>query len=167
MQNQGGQIFPPNNPLLFHLTQFGQGTLTIVILHIVSLKTKNDMTKQNSTSGLLFGMTILVGLMPLAFTFSQNGTELLLDTSFKCIVWGGQATLLLLLLLTKQKLSKNQLIALTVLFMLVPFTFTFNEKGATFLILTKYTSSILSWAIASIVFSKLFFTYKLKEDSII
>lgn len=123
------------------------------------------MTKQNSTSGLFFGMTILVGLMPLAFTFSQNGKELLLDTSFKYIVWGGQATLLLILILTKQKLSNNQLIALTVLFMLIPFTFTFTEKGATFLILTKHTSSILSWAIASIAFSKLFFTYKLKGDS--
>jgi hypothetical protein len=164
-QNQGGLKSPPNIPTLIHLIILGQWSIPKVILHIVSLKTKNDMTKQNSTSGLLFGMTILVGLMPLAFTFSQNGTELLLDTSFKYIVWGGQATHFLLLLLIKQKLSKNQLIALTVLFILVPFTFSFNEKGATFLILTKYISSILSWAIASIVFTKLFFTYKFNEDS--
>lgn len=128
-------------------------------------KNKNDMTKQNSTPGHLFGMTIFVGLMPLVFTFSQNETALLLDTLFKYITYGCQAALMLLLLLNKQKLSKNQLIALTVLFMLVPFTFTFNEMGATFLILTKYTSSVLSWAIASIMFSKLFFIYKLKEDS--
>lgn len=123
------------------------------------------MKKKNSTSGLLLGIAILVGLMPLAFTFSQNGTELLLDTSFKYIVWGGQTVLLLLLLLTKPELTKNQLIALTALFVLVPFTFTLNEKGATFLILTKYTSSILSWAIASVVFSKLLFTHKQKENS--
>ncbi len=110
-------------------------------------------------------MAILVVLMPLAFTFSQNGTQLLLDTSFKYIVWGGQTVLLLLLLLTKPELTKNQLFALTALFVLVPFTFTLYEKGATFLILTKYTSSILSWAIASVLFSKLLFTHKQKENS--
>ena len=123
------------------------------------------MKKQNSTSRLLLGMAILVVLMPLAFTFSQNGTQLLLDTSFKYIVWGGQTVLLLLLLLTKPELTKNQLFALTALFVLVPFTFTLYEKGATFLILTKYTSSILSWAIASVLFSKLLFTHKQKENS--
>jgi len=125
------------------------------------------MTKQNSNSGHFFGMTILVGFMPLAFMFSHNGTELLLDTFFKYIVWGGQATILLLLLLTKYTLSKNQQITLTVLFMLIPFSFTFSEKGATFLILKQYTSTILSWAIASIVLSKMFFSYIFKEDSII
>jgi len=123
------------------------------------------MKKQNSMPRLLFGLSIFVGLLPLAFTFSQNDTQLLLDTSFKYLVWSGQAIILLLLLLTKNKLSKNQLITLTVLCFIVPFTFTINENGAAFLILTKYTSSILSWAIASVAFSKLFFIYKLRENS--
>ncbi|HMN90397.1 MAG TPA: hypothetical protein PKD70_12885 [Saprospiraceae bacterium] len=123
------------------------------------------MNKQNSDSSLLFGLTIFVGFMPLAFTFSQNETQPLLDTSFKYMVWGGQTIALLLLLFSKHQLIKNQLIVLTVLYVFVPFMFTFNENGATFLILTKYTSSILSWAIASVVISKLFFIHKLEENS--
>ena len=122
------------------------------------------MTKQRSASGLLFGMAILVGLMPLAFRFSPNGAVLLPDTPFRDLVWGAQVTFLFLLLLTKEKFSKDELIALAVLFMLVPCTFTFNERGATFLILTHYTSSLLSWAIAGILLSKLLFTYKLNKD---
>ena len=113
------------------------------------------MNKQNSTSGLLFALIIFIGLMPLASTFLQNRTQLLLDTSFKYIVWCGQAILLILLLLTKLKVSKNQLIGLALLCVLIPFAFTFNDNGVTFLILNKYTSSILSWAIASVLFSKL------------
>ncbi len=121
------------------------------------------MNKQNSASPLLFGLAIFVGLMPLAFTFSQNEIQPLLNTSFKYMVWGGQTIVLLLLLFNKYQLIKNQLIALIVLYACVPFIFTFNENGATFLILTKYTSSVLSWAIASVVISKLFF--KLEENS--
>jgi hypothetical protein len=123
------------------------------------------MNKQNSASPLLFGLAIFVGLMPLAFTFSQNEIQPLLNTSFKYMVWGGQTIVLLLLLFSKYQLIKNQLIALIVLYACVPFIFTFNENGATFLILTKYTSSVLSWAIASVVISKLFFLHKLEENS--
>lgn len=122
------------------------------------------MNKQNSTSGLLFGLTIFVGLMPLTFTFSQNGTQLLLDTSFKYVVWCGQAIILLMLLFTKFKLSKNQLIGLSALYSIIPLTFTFNDSGLTFLILNKYASSTLSWAVASVMFSKLFFDTNFKPS---
>ncbi|SFE40505.1 hypothetical protein [Thermoflexibacter ruber] len=123
------------------------------------------MNTKNSTSGLLFGLAIFVGLMPLTFTFSTENTQLLLDTSFKYAVWAGQTCILILLLLTKHNLSKNQLIALAVLYLVVPFTFIFNESGAYFLILNKYTSSILSWAVASVLIGKLLFLQKLKEHS--
>lgn len=123
------------------------------------------MNKQNLTSELLFGLTILVGLMPLAFTFSQNGTQLLLDTSLKYIVWCGQAMILLMILLTKLNLSKNQLIGITMLYILIPFTFTFNDNGVVFLILNKYISSILSWAMASVLFSKLLFNTNFKPSN--
>jgi len=52
------------------------------------------MNKKNSTSRFMFGLIILVGLTPLAFTFSQNGTPLLLETSFKYVVWCGQVIIL-------------------------------------------------------------------------
>lgn len=122
------------------------------------------MNKQNSTSGLLFGLTIFVGLMPLTFSFSQNGIHLLLDTSFKYAVWCGQAIILLMLNLTKIRLSKNQLIGLSVLYALIPLAFTFNDNGLNFLILNKYTSSILSWAIASILFDRLLFNTNFKPS---
>lgn len=122
------------------------------------------MNKQNSTSGLLFGVTIFVGLMPLAFTFSQNGIHLLLDTSFQYAVWCGQAIILLMLYLTKIKLSKNQLIGLSVLYALIPLAFTFNDNGLNFLILNKHISSILSWAIASVLFSNFFFNANFKPS---
>ncbi|HRE57412.1 MAG TPA: hypothetical protein PLW09_06285 [Candidatus Kapabacteria bacterium] len=113
------------------------------------------MDNQISSTKLLFGLTIFIGLMPLTFTFSQNGTQLLLNTSLKYVVWCGQLIILLVLLLTKPKLSKNQLVGLSMLFALIPFAFTFNGNGLTFLILNKYTSSILSWAIASALLSKM------------
>lgn len=122
------------------------------------------MNKNNLTSGLLFGLTTFIGLMPLTFTFSQNGTQLLLDTSFKYVVWCGQAIILFMLLFTKFKLSKNQLIGLSVLYALIPFTITFNDNELTFLILNKYASSILSWVVASVMFSKLFFDTNFKPS---
>ncbi|MCZ2278172.1 MAG: hypothetical protein LC117_09620 [Bacteroidia bacterium] len=122
------------------------------------------MNKNNLTSGLLFGLATFIGLMPLTFTFSQNGTQLLLDTSFKYVVWCGQAIILFMLLFTKFKLSKNQLIGLSVLYALIPFTITFNDNELTFLILNKYASSILSWVVASVMFSKLFFDTNFKPS---
>lgn len=121
------------------------------------------MNKKKSISGFLFGLTMLVGLMPLAFTFSQNGTQLLLETEFRYVVWCGQAITLLLLLLTSQNLSKHQLIGLSLICVFVPLAFTFNRNGASFLILNKYTSSILSWAIASALITKLLFSQYFKE----
>lgn len=122
------------------------------------------MDNQNSSTKLLFGLTIFVGLMPLTFTFSQNGTQLLIDTSLKYIIWCGQSIILIVLLLTKLKLGKNKLIGLSVLFALIPFAFTFNDNGLTFLILNKYTSSILSWAIASMLLSKMFINTTFKPS---
>jgi len=123
------------------------------------------MKLKKSNSGIMLGLIILVGFLPLAFTFSQNGTQLLLETSFKYVVWCGQAIILVTLLLKKQDISKNQLIGLSILFVLIPFSFTFNENGFGFLILNKYTSSILSWAMACIMLGKLFFTQQLKENT--
>lgn len=122
------------------------------------------MNKQNSISEFLFGLAIFVGLMPLAFTFSQNETQLLLFTSFKYIVWSGQAIILLLLLLAKIQFSRNKLIGMGVLFLLIPFVFTFSESGVSFLILNQYPSSVLSWAIASVLFSKIFFSSNFKPS---
>lgn len=123
------------------------------------------MKTKISTSRPLFGLAIFIGLMPLTFMLSSNGTQLLLDTSFKYAIWCGQTMILMLLLLTKYSLSKNQLVALALLYLFVPFTFTFNESGASFLILKKYISSILSWAVASILIGKLLFLQKLKENT--
>jgi len=123
------------------------------------------MNIKNTTSELLFGLTIFVRLIPLAFMFSQKGTQLLIETSFRYFVWCGEAIVLFLLALTKQNLSKKQMIALATLCLLVPFTFTFNENGVTFLILDKYISSILSWLMASVLFSKLISNSNIIEKS--
>jgi hypothetical protein len=123
------------------------------------------MNTKISTSGIVFGFAVFVGLMPLTFMFSQNGTQFLLDTSFKYAVWCGQVIILILLLLKSNSLDKNQIMALVMLYLFVPFTFTFNESGVSFLILNKYTSSILSWAVASVLLSKLLFLQKLKANA--
>lgn len=113
------------------------------------------MNTKKSTSGFLFGLAIFTGLLPLAFSFSQTGIQLLLETKFRGVIWCGQAITLLILLLSKGNIGKHQLVGLSILFVLVPLTFTFNEKGAYFLILNKYTSTILSWAIAGVLLRKL------------
>lgn len=112
----------------------------------------------------MFGLTIWVALMPLAFMFSQDGTQLLLlETSFRVLVWSFQIILLLLLFFTGNTQSKKQLMGLSVLCLLIPFVFTFNENGVSFLILNQYASSILSWVIASTLFGKLMLPQYLKE----
>jgi hypothetical protein len=122
------------------------------------------MNNQNSTSGLLFGLAIFVGLLPLSFTFSQNGAQWLLGSSFEYVVWCGQIVVLLLLLLTKLKLTRKQLLSLSVLYALIPFTFSVNDHGVTFLILNNYISSILSWVIVSVLFSNLYFNVNMKPS---
>ncbi|MBK8967301.1 MAG: hypothetical protein IPM36_11630 [Lewinellaceae bacterium] len=114
------------------------------------------MNKKISISGLAFGLVIFVGLMPLAFKFSGNQTQLLLGTSFKYFIWSAQAIVLLTLFFTKINFSKNQLIGLAMLCTLVPFIFAFTEIGISFLILNNVVSSMLSWAIASVLFAKWF-----------
>ncbi len=123
------------------------------------------MNTKKSISKFLFGWIMLVAFMPLAFTVSQSGTQLLLETDYKYVVWGVQATTLILVLSTRLSLSKNQLIGLSVLCVFVPLAFSFNENGTSFLILNKYTSSILSWAIAGVLIGKIFFVQKLKENT--
>lgn len=122
------------------------------------------MNKQNSNSGLLFGLAIFAGFLPFTFIFSNHSTQLLLDTPLQYAVWCGQAIILLLLLLTKFNPNKNKLIALTILYAVVPFTFAFNNKGAVFFILPNTTSSVLSWAAASIFLSKLLFSATFKPS---
>jgi len=122
------------------------------------------MSDSKPTSKIMFGLTIWVALMPLAFMFSQDGTQLLLlETSFRVLVWSFQIILLLLLFFTGNTQSKKQLMGLSVLCLLIPFVFTFNENGVSFLILNQYASSILSWVIASTLFGKLMLPQYLKE----
>lgn len=104
---------------------------------------------------LIVPFIIFISLLPLSFTISQNEMKLLLETDFKYVVWFGQAIVLLLLFISKYNMSKKQQIGLSILYILIPFTVTFSENGVSFLILNKYTSSMLSWAIASVLMSNL------------
>lgn len=124
------------------------------------------MSTEKTISGFMFGATVLICLMPLTFTFSQNGAQLLLETSSGYFVWGGQIIILLVLLLAGNQFSKKQSIALALLYGLVPFVFLFDENGIYFLILNQYTSSVLSWAIASVLLGKLLLKWNLKQDSL-
>lgn len=117
---------------------------------------------KNSTSKLQFGLLIFVALLPLTFTFSQNEVHFLLDSSFKYVVWSAQTVILLVLLLKKSLFTKIQLWVIAVLYVFIPFTFTISNNEVDFLILNRYTSSIISWSIAGLVFSKLLFYPYLK-----
>lgn len=115
------------------------------------------MYKHFSSSLLIFGLAIFVGLMPLTFAISPTGIQLLLETSYKYWVWCGQASILFLLLPATTHLSENQMLALAMLYVFVPLAFTFTEDGASFLILHHHTSSVLSWSVAGVLLSKLLF----------
>lgn len=115
------------------------------------------MTNKNLNSSLLFGFTLFVGLLPLTVFYSENGLQLLIDSSFRYTVWSLEVVVVFILLFSKITVNKNQLIALSGLFLMVPLTFTFNNDGITFLILNKYISSVLSWVISGILVAKLFF----------
>lgn len=123
------------------------------------------MKRKISASKLIFGLAIFAGFLPLTFLFSKNGTQLLLDTSFKYAIWSGQIIILLLILLAKQSLNTKQLAGLGILYLLVPFMFIFTENSVSFIILGKHISSILSWAIAGVLAVKLFFVLNFKHNT--
>lgn len=87
-----------------------------------------------------------------------------MDTSYSYVVWVVQAIALFLLLLYKIKAERKQLIAMTILFFLIPFAFSFNDNEVSFLILKHYTSSILSWVIGIVLLSKLLFDTTFKSS---
>lgn len=122
------------------------------------------MNTKSSTSRLLTGLAFFTAFLPLTFIFSSDSVQMWLDTSYNYIVWVVQAIVLLLLLLNKIKPERKQLIALAILFFLVPFVFSFNDNEVSFLILKHYTSSILSWVIGIVLLSKLLFDTTFKSS---
>ncbi|MBW7838572.1 MAG: hypothetical protein H3C36_02805 [Chitinophagaceae bacterium] len=122
------------------------------------------MNTKSSTSRLLTGLAFFTAFLPLTFIFSSDSVQMWLDTSYNYIVWVVQAIVLLLLLLNKIKPERKQLIALAILFFLVPFVFSFNDNEVSFLILKHYASSILSWVIGIVLLSKLLFGTNFKPS---
>lgn len=122
------------------------------------------MNTKSSTSRLLTGLAFFTAFLPLTFIFSSDSVQMWLDTSYNYIVWVVQAIALLLLLLYKIKAERKQLIAMTILFFLIPFAFSFNDNEVSFLILKHYTSSILSWVIGIVLLSKLLFGTNFKPS---
>ncbi len=122
------------------------------------------MNTKSSTPRLLTGLAFFTAFLPLTFIFSSDSVQMWLDTSYNYIVWVVQAIVLLLLLLNKIKPERKQLIALAILFFLVPFVFSFNDNEVSFLILKHYASSILSWVIGIVLLSKLLFGTNFKPS---
>lgn len=122
------------------------------------------MNTKSSTSRLLTGLAFFTAFLPLTFIFSSDSVQMWLDTSYNYIVWVVQAIVLLLLLLNKIKPERKQLIALAILFFLVPFVFSFNDNEISFLILKHYANSILSWVIGIVLLSKLLFGTNFKPS---
>lgn len=125
------------------------------------------MNIQKPNSGWFFALIVFIGLLPLAFIFSRDQLQLLLETDARYAIWVGQIITLISVLSIKQKLSKNQLVGLSAICVFVPFVFTFGKDGASFMILNKntYASSILSWAIASVLLGKSYFQKHPSETS--
>lgn len=122
------------------------------------------MNTKSPTSHLLTGLAFFAAFLPLTFIFSSDSSRMLMDTSYSYVVWVVQAIALLLLLLYKIKAERKQLIAMTILFFLIPFAFSFNDNEVSFLILKHYTSSILSWVIGIVLLSKLLFDTTFKSS---
>jgi hypothetical protein len=59
----------------------------------------------------------------------------------------------LLLLITR--LGQNQILGLACLFLLVPFTFVFDDEGVKFLILGHSVNTGFSWLLAAMLLGKL------------
>ncbi|MCO5287690.1 MAG: hypothetical protein M9898_14880 [Chitinophagaceae bacterium] len=122
------------------------------------------MNTKIPASRLLTGLAFFVAFLPLTFIFSSDSSRMLMDTSYSYVVWVVQAIALFLLLLYKIKAERKQLIAMTILFFLIPFAFSFNDNEVSFLILKHYTSSILSWVIGIVLLSKLLFDTTFKSS---
>lgn len=109
----------------------------------------------------MLGFLIFGGLMPLTFTFSNKGAHLLLDTQYKYLILCIQVVVMLLLLMGKHTLAKKQLMGGAIFYALVPFTFSFGAAGIHFPVLVHYSSSILSWLVASVLVSRWYYISKI------
>ncbi len=115
------------------------------------------MKNQSLKSKIIFSLLLFTSLLPLAFSFAGDEVKLLIDTPYQHIISSLQAITLLVIIFSRQKLSKNQAVGVALLYMLIPFAFTFGGNSFSFLVLRHYANSLLSWAIAIVVFIKMAF----------
>ena len=93
-------------------------------------------TQKSSRIAVLFG--IFTAIFPLTFSFSDGETSYLISSPLNvawCFLLLGIA--LFLVIRSRKTISNKKMIALAILYVLVPLTFRFSENGLQFLILKQ------------------------------
>lgn len=93
-------------------------------------------TQKSSRIAVLFG--IFAAIFPLTFSFSDGETSYLINSPLNvtwCFLLLGIA--LFLIMRSRKKISNKKLMALAILYILVPFSFRFSENNIQFLILKQ------------------------------
>ncbi len=93
-------------------------------------------TQKSSRIAVLFG--IFAAIFPLTFSFSDGETSYLISSPLNvvwCFLLIGIA--LFLIIRSRRTINSKKMMALAILYVLVPFSFQFSENGIQFLILKQ------------------------------
>ena len=110
-----------------------------------------------------FGAILFVALLPLSFTYSDGQVHLLFLPKYEWVGWIAAILSVIVLAVFRNLFSKNELIGLSFIFALLPFSFSFTPEGFQFIFLmTSPVLAILYWIAALIPFSRIVTFAKLK-----
>lgn len=122
------------------------------------------MTDNKLASRVSFGMLVFTALLAISFRFDAGQVVFLASSSLNWFIGLGIALGALALLLSGKTFTNRQLMAIGVLYAVIPFSFYFNpSNGINFIILQNHLGIALGlWSIASVALSMVYFQYKNK-----
>lgn len=119
------------------------------------------MDKKSKASYTL-GVLIFIALLPLSFYANEQGSAFLINSVYASIIWVGFGLAGLILGLLGNDLSVDKLLAVAILFAILPLTVYGSEsRGLQFVFLTQHIEFAIGyWALASLAWGRYFFSFK-------
>jgi hypothetical protein len=106
---------------------------------------------KNNFKNFAFGALLFVALLPLSFTFSNGQAHLVFLPHYEWVGWIAGIISAIVLAVFRNSFTKNELIGLSFLFALLPFSFGYSSEGFQFIfLLTSPVLAILYWIAALI-----------------
>ena len=120
--------------------------------------------KNKSNSEKEYGIAIFTALLALSFKFSHEELSFLVHSGYNWVIKVFLAGTFLLLLFFVKLLPKNQKLVLGIMYVMIPFSFSFRDSAPTFLFLNSQPLIAYSFlSISLLLLGSLFIEKKVKE----